>query len=370
MLHVKLLGQFSLQSDDQPVDLPSRPAQALLAYLMLNAGTAIRREKLAGLLWPDASDTNSRSNLRHALWRIRKAIGSDYLNADDLAIAFNAETPYQLDVEALDYNTRSNPSTEALMACVSVYAGEFLPGFYEDWIALERERWQATFERKMELLIERLIGERRWRETLEWAEHWLAQGQVPESAYRALLAAHYHLGNTANIAAVYQRCAEALRKELDVDPSEQTRALYKQLSQGQSPYGAPDIQPPIEAASPIEAAAEAAPRPVPPHNLPPQATAFVGRTRELAEIDDRLRGDPACRLINITGPGGIGKTRLALEAAHQHLSEFADGVFFVPLAPLAAAHLIAPTIAQALSLPVPWQADPRTQLLSYLSDKQ
>ena len=127
MLHVKLLGQFSLSLDDQPVELPSRPAQALLAYLILNAGTAIRREKLAGLLWPDASDANSRSNLRHALWRIRKAVGGDYLNADDLAIAFNAEASYQLDVEALDYDTRSNPSTEALMACVSVYAGEFCP---------------------------------------------------------------------------------------------------------------------------------------------------------------------------------------------------------------------------------------------------
>ncbi|MBP7687712.1 MAG: tetratricopeptide repeat protein [Thermoflexales bacterium] len=368
MLHVKLLGQFNLSSDDQPIELQSRPAQALLAYLILNAGTAIRREKLAGLLWPDASDANSRSNLRHALWRIRKAIGGEYLNADDLAIAFNAEAPYQLDVEALDYNTRSNPSTEGLMACVSVYAGEFLPGFYEDWIALERERWQATFERKMELLIERLIAERRWRETLEWAEHWIAQGQVPESAYRALLAAHYHLGNTAGIAAVYQRCAEALRKELDVEPSEPTRALYKQLSQGRSPYGAPDIQAPIEAANPIEPAAPVVPRVI-PHNLPPQATAFVGRTRELAEIDDRLRGDPACRLLNIAGPGGIGKTRLALEAAQQHLSEFADGVFFVPLAPISAAHLIAPAIAQALNLPVPWQADPRTQLLSYLSDK-
>jgi DNA-binding SARP family transcriptional activator len=302
MLQVKLLGQFSIAINDEPIDLPSRPAQALLAYLILNAGTAIRREKLAGLLWPDASEANARSNLRHALWRIRKALGGDYLIADDLTITFNAEAAYQLDVAVLDYNTRSNPSTEALMACVSVYAGEFLPGFYEDWIALERERWQATFERKIEQLLERLIAERRWRETLEWAEHWIAQGQVPEAAYRALLAAHYQLGNSAHIAAVYQRCVEALRKELDVEPSEATRTLYRQLSHGQSPYGAPDIPLPIEAAS---STAAAAPRPI-RHNLPAQATAFVGRTRELAEITARLQDDPACRLINIIGPGGIG----------------------------------------------------------------
>ena len=173
MLHVKLLGQFSIAFDDEPIELPSRPAQALFAYLILNAGTAIRREKLAGLLWPDANESNARSNLRHALWRIRKALGGDYLVADDLTITFNAESAYQLDVAVLDYNTRSNPSTEALMACVSVYGGEFLPGFYEDWIALERERWQATFERKIEQLLDRLIAERRWRETLEWAEYWI-----------------------------------------------------------------------------------------------------------------------------------------------------------------------------------------------------
>jgi DNA-binding SARP family transcriptional activator len=75
MLEVRLLGQFSLKVGDKTVDLPSRPAQSLLAYLLLQAGTAQRREKLAGLFWPDATETNARSNLRHALWRIRKVLG-------------------------------------------------------------------------------------------------------------------------------------------------------------------------------------------------------------------------------------------------------------------------------------------------------
>ena len=75
MLHVKLLGQFNIQLDDQPIEIPSRPAQALLAYLILNAGTAYRREKLAGLIWPDTDEVRARNNLRHVLWRIRKVIG-------------------------------------------------------------------------------------------------------------------------------------------------------------------------------------------------------------------------------------------------------------------------------------------------------
>ena len=66
MLQVRLLGQFDLRLRGAAVALPSRPAQSLLAYLLLNAGTPHRREKLAGLLWPDASESNARSNLRHA----------------------------------------------------------------------------------------------------------------------------------------------------------------------------------------------------------------------------------------------------------------------------------------------------------------
>ena len=77
MLEVRLLGQFKVEVAGTPVDIPSRPAQSLLAYLILNAGLALRREKLAGLLWPDSSESNARSNLRHALWHIRKALGSD-----------------------------------------------------------------------------------------------------------------------------------------------------------------------------------------------------------------------------------------------------------------------------------------------------
>jgi len=363
MLHVKLLGQFSIHLDDRLVEIPSRPAQALFAYLILNAGTAYRREKLAGLIWPDTDEVRARNNLRHVLWRIRKVVGANYLNADDLTITFNLETDYQLDVAALERETRSDTPTETLIADVSTYSGEFLPGFYEDWIALERERLLAIFERKMEHLIESLMTEQRWPETIEWAERWIALGQLPEAAYRALLVAHYQLGNTANIAVVYQRCVAALQKELNVEPAEQTRALYRQLSKGQTPIE--DAETPI-GPSPLKSSATHLLR----HNLPPQATTFVGRTNELVEIAHRLCDEPACRLLNISGPGGIGKTRLVLEAAQRHLANFADGVFFVPLAPLTAPHLIASAIAQALQLAVHWQIDPRAQLLEYVRDKQ
>ena len=77
MLEIRVLGQFERRRDGAVVQLPSRPAQSLLAYLVLTARTAHRREKVAGLLWPDSDEDNARNSLRHGLWRIRKAIEPD-----------------------------------------------------------------------------------------------------------------------------------------------------------------------------------------------------------------------------------------------------------------------------------------------------
>src|SRR5919109_3865219 len=100
-LNVRLLGKFEVSRDGKPIAITSRPAQSLFAYLILHAGTSHRREKLAGMLWPDSLEETARDNLRHALWRVRKALPSnlatEYLVADDLSIAFNASADYWLD---------------------------------------------------------------------------------------------------------------------------------------------------------------------------------------------------------------------------------------------------------------------------------
>src|SRR6266508_6867143 len=91
-LEVKLLGRFEVRRDGRTIIIASRPAQSLFAYLILSAGTAHRREKLAGLLWPDSAEETARDNLRHVLWRMRKALESAsavrFLHADDVSITF------------------------------------------------------------------------------------------------------------------------------------------------------------------------------------------------------------------------------------------------------------------------------------------
>ena len=104
------------------------------------------------------------------------------------------------------------------------------------------------------------------------------------------------------------------------------------------------------------------------HNLPAQSTVFIGRETELADIRKRLT-DPACRLLTLVGPGGIGKTRLAIEAAWQQLEHFSDGVFFIPLASIESATFIAPALADALHLTQTSQQDPFVQVSNYLRTK-
>src|SRR5512141_2431454 len=152
MLKVRLLGKFDLRNGETSINISSRPAQALFAYLILSAGTSHRREKLAGLLWPDSLEETARDNLRHALWRLRKSLPSklvtEYLFADNLTIAFNGSAEYWLDVSAME-KADENASTDELMANLSTYHGELLPGFYDEWVELEREHLNSVFEHRM-----------------------------------------------------------------------------------------------------------------------------------------------------------------------------------------------------------------------------
>ena len=324
MLKAKLLGQFDIQLNDAPIEVPTRSAQSLLAYFLLNAGTAHRRVKLAGLFWPDTSESNARNNLRHALWRIRKAIGHDHLLTDNVSVMLDTDSDYWLDAAVLETAVEEDGSADELIDIVAVYTGELLPGFYDDWMVLERERLKAIFEQQIKRLLDRLVQERRWDDLLHWGEHWIALGQSPEPAYRALMVAHAELGNQARVAAVYQRCVETLREHLEVAPSQETRALYERLSQGKMLF-----QISIDAAE-----RERVTHLVDRNNLPAHSPAFlddeikppeieesvfVGHEAELSQLDKFLHNalDGRGQVAFITGGVGRGKTSLVNEFARR-----------------------------------------------------
>jgi predicted ATPase/DNA-binding SARP family transcriptional activator len=352
VLEIRLLGQFILSQDAKPIKLSARPAKTLLAYLLLTRDAHHPRERLAGLMWPDSDERNARKNLRQALWQLRKAIGDTYLQVDTRSIAFNSETDFWLDVRVLE-----DQADQDLEASVAVYEGELLPGFYEDWVLLERDRLVAAFDRKMQRLLTRLTHEQRWTEVLNWAEQWIAKGHIPESAYRSLMVAHAASGELSKVEAAYQRCVEALRQEIGVDPSEETRQLHEGLQAGE------DVTRYLESEK-LDGIDAVKKRQV---ILPPQPTRFIGRKEELAEMERLLS---QTRLLTLTGPGGIGKTRLAVKAAAGSAGDFDHGCFFVALAPINAVEHIPQTIAEAVRFPLATQEDPQHQLLRHLEKRQ
>jgi predicted ATPase/DNA-binding SARP family transcriptional activator len=336
MLEVRLLGKFEVGHNGKPVAITSRPAQSLFAYLILNAGTSHRREKLAGMLWPDSLEETARDNLRHALWRVRKALEPDssneFLQTDDLAIAFKGSSEYWLDASELE-KLSEDTSADELIAALSQYEGELLPGFYEEWVVSEREHLHSVFEHHMARLMSSLQKENRWLDILEWGERWIKLGQKPEPAYRALMSAHAAKGDMSKVAGTYERCVKSLR-EFGIEPSEQTKELYKNLKSGKDT----DVRKNATFTSkPVEREIAS--------NIPVPLTSFVGREQELKEIARLLS---TSRLLTLTGSGGVGKTRLAIHTANDVIRKFKDGVFWVGLVGLLDENLIPQEIARSL----------------------
>jgi predicted ATPase/DNA-binding SARP family transcriptional activator len=338
MLEVRLLGTFEVKHKNKSISITSRPAQSLFAYLILHAGSAHRREKLAGMLWPDSLEETARDNLRHALWRVRKALESAsaarYLRADDVSIQFDASSDYRLDAKELE-SLGEDASADQLMAVLSHCKGELLPGFYEEWVVLEREHLFSIFEHHMARLLSRLQDEHRWLDILEWGERWIKLGQKPEPAYRALMKAHAAKGDMSKVAATYARCVKSL-KEFGIEPSEQTLRLYERIRAGKETH-------PAEPARPVKDLRE---QPA-TTNLPVPLTSFVGREREIEEVQRLLS---TTRLLSLIGSGGIGKTRLAIQAGRDLPRSYRDGVWWVELASLTEGALVPQAVAHALGV--------------------
>jgi len=349
-LTISLLGPFRATLDGKPAtQFEADTARALLAYLVVHTETPQRRETLAGLLWPEQPESEALANLRQALKRLRSAIGDrdadpPFLHVSRKSIQFNPDSDYGLDVAAFGEAMAASQEhrhrrLEACRSCmrrlaeaVEVYRGDFLAGFslrsapFEEWMVVQRERLHRQALDALAHLA--AYHERRgeWEGAGRYARRQVELEPWRESAQRGLMRALALSGERGAALAQYEVCCRVLEEELGVEPEEETTALYERVREGSE----------LEALSPL-----------PPCNLRTYLTPFVGREAVLAEIEERL-GDPDCRLLSLVGPGGSGKTRLAVEAGAAQAAAFEHGVFFVRLAPLGSVEAIVPTVAQAL----------------------
>ena len=243
-----------------------------------------------------------------------------------------------------------------------MYRADFLAGFtladaveFDAWQTFQTESLRLELAAALEKLAQGLAGRRQWEAALGHARRWLALDPLHEPAHRLLIQLHAWAGERGAAVRQYQECVKVLQEELGIEPEPETTALFEAIRGG--------------------AAGEAFPvlslshSPVPAHTLPPDPTPFIGREAELVQVSSHL-ADPDCRLLTVLGPGGIGKTRLAIQAARDEVGRFAHGACFVDLAPIASADLLASTILRTLEVPSYGAAEPDEHLLRHLADKQ
>jgi predicted ATPase/DNA-binding SARP family transcriptional activator len=342
MLHIHLLGDFRLSRDDEPVNTVTAPRlHALLAYLLLHRDAPQPRHHLAFLLWPDTTEAQARTNLRQLLHGLKQALPQAdlFVSTSATTVQWRPDAPFRLDVaefeqacalaEAAAQQSDLHTLRMALEQASALYHGDLLPSCYDDWILPERERLRQALTEALERLLLLLESLGQPRAALAYGQHLLRHDPLREETYRSLMRLHAACGDRAGVRRVYQSCATVLERELAVEPSAATREVYEQLLKV-------DIQ--VQPVLPPQPSTT---------NLPAQLTSFVGRAAEMTEVRGLLQ---TTRLLTLTGPGGTGKTRLALEVATKLLDDYPNGVWLVELAPLADPTLVAQTVAATLGV--------------------
>jgi len=369
---VYLLGSPRLERDGHALALQYRKNLALLAYLAVT-GEPHTREALIALLWPELEPSRARANLRRNLSLLMQALGGDVLAVEGDLIGLDAAADLWLDVIQFRRLLRSqkdhgHAETEicpdclvALERAVALYRGDFLAGFtlpdslaFDDWQFFQSEGVRQELASALERLVRGHSAREAYEPAISYARRWLALDPLHEPVHRHLMVLYARAGQRAAALRQYEECARILEDELGLSPSRETTALYEEIRHSRDLSGLSNL-------TGLDPALQ--------HNLPVQATPFVGRQSVLNEIEDHLQ-DPDCRLISLLGPGGIGKTRLALEAARERLGRAGERVLWVPLAQVSSIEGMVSAVAQANGHPAYRASDPWQQVLDDLRDER
>lgn len=300
-LEVRLLGGFSVHSAETPVrNLNAPRLQSLLAYLLLHANTGLSRSLVASVFWPEMREAAARNNLRQTLHQLRQALPQleSVLRTDTETLQWSDAGSCQVDVREFEQGlaeverirAAGQDWTKALEAAVRWYAGDLLPGCYDDWIVAPRDKLRATYAQALEQLVQAYTARREISTAIQYAEAWLALDRLRDEPNIALMGIHAENGDQAAALAVYGKYVAAMRQELDAEPAPKAAQLAERLRSRQ-------------ARPSIPSAAEVAP------------ARLIGRRHEwqllMREWERSVAGE--ARLAIIEGEAGIGKSRLGDE---------------------------------------------------------
>ncbi len=355
---IQLLGGFYISINQETIPearWKSRRARSLVKLLALTPGHRLHRDQVIDTLWPDSDLAAAANNFHQTLYAARRVL-------DPLAPGCLPLVEGQLSLldgvvdvdgfEAAATQACDSQDTPVYQAALEFYKGDLLPDdLYEEWTIQRRESLRQTYLRLLLEMAGLHEACQEYAPGIEALQRLLEVDKSHEEAHAGLMRLYALSGQRQHALRQFQALREALRAELDAEPSPGTLRLYEDIQSGHL----------AQTAAPNLAGASAR-----RHNLQAQLTSFIGREKEIVELNQKVIDQ---RLVTLTGSGGTGKTRLALQVACGVLDAFPDGVFLVELAPLSDPALVMQACLQSLELVQQPGIPPQTTLAHYLEKK-
>ena len=358
-----VLGPLEVVSGDRAsLPLGGRKQRRLLALLLLHANRVVERDQLMESAWGNAPPPSARESLDAYVYRLRQLLGHDRIARQDGGYVLRIG-PGELDVDEFEQLVarageaiqagEHRAATAALEQALGLCRGAAWPELDGDLSALgDAHRIDELRISATEAMLEARLALGIGAELVPELEQLHRDNPLRERPLAALMLALYRAGRQTDALASYRDLCGVLREELGLQPSESLRALERAILRQDPSLSTPPHQPPTPAAS----------------HLPVPATPFLGRARELAEVTALLRSSVG-RLVTLTGAGGSGKTRLALQVAEACAGEYRR-TCFVGFADVTDPGLIAPVICQALGLVEQPDLTPAQRLDGYLRERE
>jgi DNA-binding SARP family transcriptional activator len=326
---IHLLGGLALTCDGASLPpIPSTSARSLLAYLLAYRDQPHTRDLLAGTFWPDLPDATARRRLSQALWQIRRALDPHaILLAEGGTVQINPNLPLWIDVEEFGKlgnweigrlvgspNLPISPLTNLpdLGKAVELYRGDFLAGYYDDWLLAERERLREMFLAALERLVASHKGRGEYERALAYARRLAGEDPWREEAHCEVMRLCHLLGRDAEALKQFDTCCRILKDELAALPEPETVALAQEIARHAALEAAPYL--PQAAPFPLRRAEASTEQ---PGDAGPVQVPLVGRQEERAALVSHLEAavNGLGGLVLVEGEAGVGKTRLLQELA-------------------------------------------------------
>ncbi len=371
---IRLLGGFEVCIHGSPIppeQWKTRKVRALVKLLALAAGYRMRRDEIIETLWPESGPGSGANAFYQALYNTRRIFeraqvasargeeslrhempGHEALRHDmpqllalkDGSLQLAPGWDVRVDVQEFESAAgapRRADEPAAYQHTLSIYRGDLLPDDpYEDWAAARRESLRSIYLNLLLKLARLHEARSEYPGAIDALLRLLASDATHEEAHRDLMRLYALTGQRQKALNQYQALKDVLYRELEIEPARETAQVYQEIRAGR-----------IAGSAPV--AASESPLPArPTHNLPRQLTALIGREREIAWVKKMVGERP---LVTLSGPGGVGKTRLALAAVEDFIPEqapglFPDGVWLVELAAISDPRRVVYSVAEVFGM--------------------